>query len=171
MVKLRLKRQGRKKRPFYRVVVTDQRNRRDGSPIAELGFYDPIRKQLKLDKVTAQAWIAKGAVASETVTRLIGLASETGELVMLTQKEVKGYTAPSPAKVKEAPKEEAPEAAPEAPKAEVTAPEAEAEVVEAPKAEAVAEVAEPEAPAAIAPETEAVAEAEPAAEPTPEPVV
>ena len=73
MVKIRLKRLGRKKTAFYRVVVTDIRNRRDGAPIAELGFYDPMRKQLKLDKASALAWIAKGAQPSETVRKVLKL--------------------------------------------------------------------------------------------------
>jgi small subunit ribosomal protein S16 len=57
-------------------VVTDQRNRRDGAPICELGYYDPIRKQLKLNKTEATAWLAKGAQPSDTVGRLIQLAPE-----------------------------------------------------------------------------------------------
>jgi small subunit ribosomal protein S16 len=91
MVKIRLKRLGRKKTAFYRVVVTDIRNRRDGAPIAELGFYDPMRKQLKLDKATALAWIAKGAQPSETVKYLLTKAAEDGTLVELPKKEKKQH--------------------------------------------------------------------------------
>jgi small subunit ribosomal protein S16 len=80
MVRIRLKRLGRKKRPFYRIVVTDQRNRRDGAPICELGYYDPIRKQLKLNKTEAAAWMVKGAQPSDTVARLLQLAPEGFEL-------------------------------------------------------------------------------------------
>lgn len=83
MVKIRLKRLGRKKSPFYRIVVTDIRNRRDGSPLAEVGYYNPISKQLKLDKPAALAWIQKGAIPSPTAQRLIDKASETGELITL----------------------------------------------------------------------------------------
>ena len=91
MVKIRLKRLGRKKRAFYRVVVTDIRNRRDGAPICELGFYDPMQKQLKLDKAGALAWIAKGAQPSETVKYLIGKAAEDGSLVELPKKDKKQH--------------------------------------------------------------------------------
>lgn len=83
MVKIRLKRQGRKKRPFYRIVVTDIRNRRDGKPIEELGFYNPLSKELRLDKAKALAWIAKGAQPTETTQRLIDKAPESGELIVL----------------------------------------------------------------------------------------
>ena len=87
MVKIRLKRFGRKKRPFYRIVVTDIRNRRDGAPIEHLGYYDPIRKHLLFDTNKAQEWIGKGAQASETVNRLMGLVQESNVLVELPQKE------------------------------------------------------------------------------------
>ncbi len=83
MVKIRLKRLGRKKRPFFRVVVTDIRNRRDGAPLQELGYYDPIQRQLKLDKKAALEWIAKGAIASDRAKTLIDKADESGELVKL----------------------------------------------------------------------------------------
>ena len=83
MVIIRLKRQGRKKHPFYRVVVTDSRNRRDGEPIEELGYYNPMSKELKLDKVSAIAWIAKGAQVSDTAKRLIDKAPESGELFVI----------------------------------------------------------------------------------------
>lgn len=84
MVKIRLKRLGRKHRPFYRIVVTDIRNRRDGEPLMELGFYNPISKQLKLDKQAALEWISKGAQPSEAAQRLINKADESGEAVVLT---------------------------------------------------------------------------------------
>ncbi len=71
MVKIRLKRIGAKKTPHYRVVVTDQRNRRDGMPIEELGYYNPRSKELKLDKEAVERWIKNGAQPSETVQSLI----------------------------------------------------------------------------------------------------
>jgi small subunit ribosomal protein S16 len=97
MVKIRLKRVGRKKRPFYRIVVTDIRSRRDGAPIEELGYYDPLKKLLKLNKIKAQEWISKGAAPSGTAKFLIDKASETGELVQLERKErpAKGAEAPA----------------------------------------------------------------------------
>src|SRR5262249_19047544 len=83
MVRLRLKRLGRKKKPFYRIVVTDKRERRDCEPIAELGYYNPVKKELKLDKKTALEWVSKGAVPSEAVERLIKKANDTNELQKL----------------------------------------------------------------------------------------
>jgi small subunit ribosomal protein S16 len=83
MVKIRLKRIGRKKKPVYRIVVTDVNNRRDGAPIEELGFYNPLSKLLKLDKDKAAAWISKGAQPTDTVKRLIGMAGALGEVITL----------------------------------------------------------------------------------------
>jgi len=83
MVKIRLKRLGRKHRPFYRIIVTDIRNRRDGAPLMELGYYNPISKELKLDKKTAMDWIAKGAQPSDSALRLINKADENGQLIVL----------------------------------------------------------------------------------------
>jgi small subunit ribosomal protein S16 len=83
MVKIRLKRLGRKHSPFYRIVVTDIRNRRDGAPLMELGYYNPMSKQLKLDKKAALDWISKGAQPTETALRLINKADESGEVITL----------------------------------------------------------------------------------------
>ena len=51
MLKIRLKRTGRKKKPFYKIVLIENLSRRDGKAIAELGFYDPLSKQLNIDKI------------------------------------------------------------------------------------------------------------------------
>jgi len=73
MVKIRLKRMGAKKAPFYRIVVADSRYPRDGRFIEELGIYDPTRDPVVVevsgDKV--QDWIKKGAQPTETVKRLL----------------------------------------------------------------------------------------------------
>ena len=75
MVKIRLSRGGAKGRPFYHVVVTDQRNARDGRNIERLGFFNPVaagketRLQIDLDRVNN--WIAKGAQPSDKVRALI----------------------------------------------------------------------------------------------------
>lgn len=116
MVKIRLKRLGRKKRPFYRIVVTDIRNRRDGKPIEELGFYNPLSKELKLNKESALQWISKGAQPSDTVKRLIDKAPETGELIVLDI--AKKETLSKKAKAKQ--DEEAAKKAAEAPTEEKT---------------------------------------------------
>lgn len=71
MVRIRLTRRGKKKFPFYRIVVTNQRTKRDGAPIEQIGTYNPRTKELKLDKQKAEAWIKKGAIPSETVTTLL----------------------------------------------------------------------------------------------------
>ena len=77
MVKIRLARTGAKKRPFYHVVVTNSRNKRDGRFIERLGFYNPVAKgeevPLKLDLDRIAHWQAQGAQTSETVSRLVKL--------------------------------------------------------------------------------------------------
>ena len=73
MVRIRLMRRGAKKKPFYRVVAADQRCKRDGRFIEQLGYYDPMKdpKVIKLDLDRVDHWIANGAQPSETVARLI----------------------------------------------------------------------------------------------------
>ena len=73
MVKIRLRRMGAKKAPFYRIVVADSRYPRDGRFIAEIGIYDPVAEPatLKVDVDRAQAWIKTGAQPTETVRDLL----------------------------------------------------------------------------------------------------
>ncbi|MDZ7662488.1 30S ribosomal protein S16 [Thiohalophilus sp.] len=75
MVTIRLARAGAKKRPFYHIVVTDSRNRRDGSYIERLGFFNPVATgnevRLNLDSERISHWISKGAQASERVSKLV----------------------------------------------------------------------------------------------------
>ena len=73
MVKIRLRRMGAKKAPFYRVVVADERYPRDGRFIEEIGYYDPMAKPavIKIDGEKAAAWIAKGAQPTDTVKALL----------------------------------------------------------------------------------------------------
>jgi small subunit ribosomal protein S16 len=71
VVKIRLKRVGAKKAPHYRIVAVDSRARRDGSPIEELGYYNPRSKELKLDREAVTKWMNNGAQPSETVAHLI----------------------------------------------------------------------------------------------------
>lgn len=74
MVKIRLKRFGTQKRPYYRVVVVDARAPRDGKTIEEIGTYHPIEKedkQLNINVERANYWIGVGAQPTETVGRLI----------------------------------------------------------------------------------------------------
>ena len=73
MVKIRLRRMGAKKAPFYRIVVADSRYPRDGRFIEEIGFYNPTTDpaELKVDVERAQAWIKTGAKPTETVKALL----------------------------------------------------------------------------------------------------
>ena len=72
-VKIRLRRMGAKKAPFYRIVVADSRYPRDGRFIEEIGTYDPVAEPsvLKVDAERAQAWIKTGAQPTETVKALL----------------------------------------------------------------------------------------------------
>jgi small subunit ribosomal protein S16 len=72
-VKIRLKRTGAKKAPFYRVVVADSRSPRDGRFIAEIGYYDPTKNPavVNIDTEKAAEWISKGAQPTETVQKLL----------------------------------------------------------------------------------------------------
>ncbi|MGN0579010.1 MAG: 30S ribosomal protein S16 [Ruminiclostridium sp.] len=72
-VKIRLRRMGAKKAPFYRVVVADSRYPRDGRFIEEIGYYDPTKEPsvVKIDAEKAQQWIKNGAQPTETVKKLL----------------------------------------------------------------------------------------------------
>ena len=70
-VKIRFKRMGSKKNPFYRVVVADSRSPRDGRFIEELGYYNPLTKETKIDNEKAADWVAKGAQPTDTVRTLL----------------------------------------------------------------------------------------------------
>jgi len=73
MVRIRLTRMGAKKKPFYRMIATDQRSPRDGRNIEQLGWYDPMRTPhtVKLDLARIDYWISVGAQPSETAAKLI----------------------------------------------------------------------------------------------------
>ena len=72
-VKIRLKRLGAKKAPFYRVIVADERAPRDGKFIDQIGYYNPLTDpaEIKIDAEKATAWIAKGAQPTDTVRALL----------------------------------------------------------------------------------------------------
>ncbi len=72
-VRIRLKRMGAKKKPFYRIVVADSRYPRDGRFIEEIGYYNPTTKPttFEVDQEKVQQWIAKGAKPSDTVKALL----------------------------------------------------------------------------------------------------
>ena len=83
-VTIRLRREGNRNRPFYRIVVADSRARRDGRFIEMIGNYDPQSKDAvnyKIDFAKADDWISKGAQASDTVRSLIKKARKAGPVV------------------------------------------------------------------------------------------
>ncbi len=73
MVKIRLRRMGAKKAPYYRIVVADSRSPRDGRFIEEIGMYDPMAdgEKIKVDMERAKYWIANGAQPTDTVRGLL----------------------------------------------------------------------------------------------------
>ncbi len=75
-VKIRLKRMGAKKAPFYRLVVADSRSPRDGRFIEEIGYYNPVKDpvEVKIDEEKALQWMLKGAKPSDTVRSLFSKA-------------------------------------------------------------------------------------------------
>ncbi len=147
-LKIRLSRAGSKKRPIYRVVVTDSRNPRDGRFIEKVGIYNPLLKkedknrvQLEVDKI--KDWMSKGAKPSDRIARFLG---EAGVIPMPAQKN-------NPQKA--LPKKKAQERLAAA--QEASTPVAEAPAAEA-KEEAPAAEAKEEAPAAEAKEEAPAAE-------------
>ncbi len=131
MVKIRLKRLGYKKNPSYRIVAIDSREKREGAPIEELGYYNPKTKEMKFNVSRAKERLAQGAQASETVMYLINNANEDGSL-NYKKTETKKLSKKAQAKLEEA-------KAAEAQKAEAAAETQESETTEA--------AAEAEAPA------------------------
>ena len=79
MVKIRLKRMGQKKAPFYRIVVTDARSPRDGRFIEEIGYYDPTKDPsvYSLNEEAAKKWLANGAQLTAEVAKLLKIAGVT----------------------------------------------------------------------------------------------
>ena len=76
MVKIRLTRKGAKKKPFYRVIVTDSRVRRDGTFLEIIGTYDPMKdpSDINIDTERAKYWLGCGAQPSSTVTKLLKIS-------------------------------------------------------------------------------------------------
>ena len=143
MVKIRLKRLGCKGNPFYRVVVINSREKREGRAIAELGNYNPKTKELNLDKIEVAAWIKKGAQPSDTAKYLIDNSDENGKLIIKekpSKAERKAKKEAEAAKIKA--EEEAKAAAEAAKKEAAEAKKAEAEAAAAAKAEAEAATTE-----------------------------
>ena len=164
-VKIRLARHGAKKAPFYRVVVADGRARRDGRFIEILGRYNPLTdpSTVEVDLEKVDAWVAKGAQATEAAEKVIAIARGEKAAPVKAETVSKKAAAKAAAEVEAAAK-----AAEEAAAAKAAAAE-EAAQAEAAEAEAPAEeAAEAEAPAEEAAEAEAPAEEQAAEEPVAE---
>ena len=71
MLKLRLKRMGRKKTPIYRLIIIDNLSSRDGRPIDEVGYYNPITKVFSFDTEKIQQWLEYGVQPTQTVYNLL----------------------------------------------------------------------------------------------------
>ena len=71
MLKIRLKRIGRKRSPAYRLVIMESASRRDGKPIDEVGFYNPITKTYQFDKDKINKWLKFGAQPTKTIRNLL----------------------------------------------------------------------------------------------------
>ncbi len=71
MVRIRLKKMGRKKLPIYKIIVTDERAKRDGRAVDVLGTYNPKSKELQINVEKIQEWISKGAQPTPRVTSLL----------------------------------------------------------------------------------------------------
>ena len=72
MTTIRLTRMGRKKKPFYRIAVTDSRKRRDGGWIELIGYYNPMTKEQKIDEERLNYWLGVGAQMSDRVKKITG---------------------------------------------------------------------------------------------------
>jgi small subunit ribosomal protein S16 len=83
MVTVRLSRGGAKKKPFYHVVVTDSRNRRDGRYLERVGFFNPMARgkeeRLRIDNTRIEHWVGQGAQLSDRVTSLIKEAGKQAQ--------------------------------------------------------------------------------------------
>lgn len=103
MVKIRLARAGAKKRPFYHIVVADQRRSRDGRYVERLGFFNPVaiggEKPLKIDVERVEYWQTQGAQLSERVLNLVKYFKKHGDV------EAPKRAAPTVSKAKPAPQQ------------------------------------------------------------------
>ena len=156
---IRLQRGGRKKRPFYSIVVMDKRDRRDGAFIEKLGYYDPCKTPdvLELNLERVNAWKAEGAEVSGRVASLIRLA-ENPELADKAKAKAEAAAAARQAAAEAKVKAEA-EAAAEAKAEAEAAAKAEEAAAKAEEAAAKAAAAEDDAKAADATEADATEEA------------
>ena len=101
MVSIRLSRAGAKKRPFYHLVVTDSRNRRDGRYIERVGFFNPVGKEheenLRIDVERVEYWVGQGAQPSERVASSVEDAPQGRCQQLTSDRRNPSYWAASPA--------------------------------------------------------------------------
>jgi len=172
-VKIRLKRLGKIRAPYYRIVVADSRTKRDGRVIEEIGKYHPTEDPsfIEIDSARAQYWLSVGAQPTEQVTVLLKLSGDWGTFkgekgaksTIRTKEEPVAFVADEKKKPVLKPKSEKPKAEPKAAPADDEAPAAAAEA-EAPAAEVEAAAAEVEAAEVEAPVAEEAAAEEAPAE-------
>ncbi len=139
MIKLRLKRFGKKREASFRLVATNSTSRRDGRPLEELGYYNPRTKETRLDTEAIRARLNQGAQPTDTVLSLL----EKGGLVEKTVRPAEILGKKKQAEAREAAEKQAKKDAAEA----AAAAKAEAEAAAKAEAEAAAEAAAAEAPA------------------------
>lgn len=146
MLRIRLRRVGKKKQPMYRIVVADSRAPRDGAFVESLGYYHPLDNPstVVLDQERAKMWLGKGAQPSDRVAKILalqGVAEIPRKLATrMALGEQRAKDAATAAREKAKVEAEAPETAAEAPAAEAPAAEPAGEAsAEAPTAEAAAE--------------------------------
>jgi small subunit ribosomal protein S16 len=80
MLKIRLKRSGRKSKPFYRIVLMESLSKRDGKAIEELGYYDPIKKTIEFNKELLHKYLNVGAYPTDTMRHLISKMLDNKEV-------------------------------------------------------------------------------------------
>ena len=175
MLRIRLRRVGKKKQPMYRIVVADSRAPRDGRFVESLGYYHPLNNPstIELDQERARHWLDHGAQPSDRVAKILAikgvqeLPAKLKARIALGEQRAKDAAAEKSKAKAEAAADEAPKApADEPPKAEA-APEAKASADEPPKAEAAPEAkasADEPPKAEAAPEAKASADEAPKAE-------
>ena len=139
MVKIRLKRMGAKKRPFYRLVVADSRSPRDGKFIEEIGYYDPLPTPatVRIDVDKVHEWMRRGARPSDVARKLL-----EREGILQRSAQSRRVVTPEAKPAEEAPAAAAPAAAAEAPASAEEAAEVEAVAEEERAEEAEAETQE-----------------------------
>ena len=71
MLKIRFKRTGRKKKPFYKIIVTENLSKRDGKALSEIGYYDPLKKKIQINKKELFTYLLNGAYPTNSVRHLI----------------------------------------------------------------------------------------------------